>query len=160
MNICKSELLYFFLIQISLFVYVLKQNILSVHYDFYRWKNSLICSSMIFIKRVLASTLAHAMCGVINSLLLSLIFASGFSLLIGSSLSTSNPAAAISPFSKASYKSCSTTIGPLPTLMKMADRFILAKASAFIKPNVASVNGACTEIISDFVNKVSQSARS
>lgn len=66
---------------------------------FYRWKNSRICPSMIFIRRVRASMLAHAICGVIISLSLSLISRSGLSARIGSAESTSSPAAAIVPAS-------------------------------------------------------------
>ena len=71
------------------------------------------------MRRVRASTLAHAICGVISNFSLSLILRSGFSGLIGSTRRTSSPAAAISPCSKASAKSSSTTIGPLPRFKKI-----------------------------------------
>ena len=121
------------------------------------YKNSLICSTIICINRFLASTLAHAMCGVIISFLLSFIFANGFVSLIGSSHNTSRPAAAISPVSNASYKSCSTTIGPIPRFKQIADFFFFANAYLSIKSFVYSFNGACTDTISDVVSNVSKS---
>ena len=120
-------------------------------------KNSFTCPNIMSINFVLASTLAHAICGVIKSFPLSLIFLRGLSTLIGSFVNTSRPAAAISPVSNASYKSCSTTIGPLQRFRNIAFFFIFANASRFISPSVYSLSGACTDTISDVDNNVSKS---
>ena len=120
-------------------------------------KKSLICPAMICISRFRASTLAHAICGVMISFLLSLIFTSGFVSLIGSLHNTSRPAAAISPASNASHKSYSTTIGPRPRFKKIAVFFIFANAFLSIRFLVYSFNGACTDTISDSESNVSKS---
>ena len=46
------------------------------------------------------------------------------------------------------------------TVQKIADFFILAKASLFIKPSVSVVSGACTDTMSDSLNSVSKSTLS
>ena len=97
-------------------------------------KNSFTCPNIMSINFVLASTLAHAICGVIKSFPLSLIFLRGLSTLIGSFVNTSRPAAEISPVSNASYKSCSTTIGPLPRFRNIAFFFIFCKCFPVHQP--------------------------
>ena len=80
------------------------------------------------INFVLASMLAQAICGVMKRRLLSLMRRNGLFGFIGSSVSTSSPAAAIVCCSMAFAKSCSFTMAPRPTLMKIAWGFIFANA--------------------------------
>lgn len=77
--------------------------------------------------------------------------------LIGSADKTSRPAAAISPFTSASYRSCSTTIGPRPRFRKIQVSFIFANAHLSRRFSVCSFSGAWTEIISEVVSKVLKS---
>ena len=118
---------------------------------------SCTCSNTICTSRFLASTLAQAICGVISSFRLSLIFNNGLSSATGSLHNTSSPAAAISSSRNASYRSCSTTIGPLPTFKKIADFFIFANAALSIRFSVYSLSGACIDTISESASNVSKS---
>jgi len=70
----------------------------SVIYSFTMFLLSPFINASIFLQvsltqRFLASTLAHARCGVINSFLLSIILLNGLLTFIGSVLVTSRPAA-------------------------------------------------------------------
>ena len=108
------------------------------------------------ISLVLASRDAQAICGVMNSLSLSLKPRNGLSLLIGSSESTSRPAAFMSPSSRASLKSFSTTIGPRPRLRSTASFFIFERAALLMSPSVDAFSGACMDIMSEVARSSSR----
>ena len=98
--------------------------------------------------------------GVIIRRLLSVNLPRGLSAAIGSFLQHIQAGAAISPSVKAVYRSAPFTTGPLATLIRTADFFILFIAARSIRFLVLSLNGQCRERMSDAFNSVSKSTLS
>ena len=108
--------------------------------------NCLTFSTAIFISRVRASNVAHAMWGVIKQLR---AVSKGLSEDAGSTDSTSAPNAARCPQLSASATSLSLIRGPLPVFISIAPAFILVIVDLQIRLRVDSVSGQCKLITSD-----------
>ena len=87
-------------------------------------------SAAIFIRRLLASSDAQAMCGVITQFF---AVSSGLSAFGGSVESTSIPAPAMRPSFSALASASSSMTGPREELMRMAFGFINASVSSLMR---------------------------
>ena len=87
-------------------------------------------SVAVFMSLPLASVDAQAMCGVVWQFFAPI---SGQFVVGGSSASTSMPAACNLSELSASASACSSTNGPRPVFMSMADGFIKARRSVFTR---------------------------
>ena len=104
------------------------------------------------ISRWRLSRAAQLMCGVMMQFF---AVSSGLSGRIGSTETTSSPAAYTRPRFSASAKSCSITSGPRPLLMRMTPGFIRSMLCRLMRPSVCGVSGQFRLITSAFASSSS-----